>query len=248
MCVLALAWKAHPKWRLVVAGNRDELHARPAAGLRRWEQPDGLLAGQDLRSGGTWLGVSPRGRFAVVTNLRGYGPPKPDAPSRGLLLRDLAAGTGQFADLAHVDLAAFSPLSLLTVADDQLVFCTNQPRREDQDLPPGVYGLSNASLDEPWPKTVRLKAVMAEWLAAEGGAVGRLLDGLAEDLVLVPDEPGSAIFVRNSAYGTRCSSVVAIDQQGQGVFVERRFGRDGLTTGETRLSFAWPLAPNCATV
>ena len=248
MCVLALAWKAHPKWRLVVAGNRDEQHARPAAGLRRWERPDGLLAGQDLQSGGTWLGVSSQGRFGVVTNLRGYGPPKPEAPSRGLLLRDLASGTGRFADLAHDDLAAFSPLSLLTVAEDRLVFSTNQPRVEHRDLPPGVYGLSNATLDEPWPKTVRLKAILAEWLAAEGGAPVRLLDGLAEDAALIPGAPGEAIFVRNPVYGTRCSSVVAIDRQGRGAFIERRFDAEGLTTGETRLSFAWPVASAGATV
>ncbi len=68
MCVLALAWNNNPRWRLVVAGNRDELHERPAAALRRRDDPDGeLLAGQDLRSGGTWLGVSEQGRFAVVT-------------------------------------------------------------------------------------------------------------------------------------------------------------------------------------
>lgn len=77
MCVLALAWKAHPQWRLVVAGNRDERHDRPAAGLRRWDEAAGVLAGQDLQSGGTWLGVSDQARFAVVTNLRGYGAPNP---------------------------------------------------------------------------------------------------------------------------------------------------------------------------
>src|SRR5690606_14493504 len=76
MCVLAFAWQAHPRWPLVVAGNRDELHDRPTAPLARWEEADHLIAGRDLQSDGTWLGVSERGRFAVVTNLRGFGAPE----------------------------------------------------------------------------------------------------------------------------------------------------------------------------
>ena len=83
MCVLAFAWRMHPDWPIVLAGNRDELHARPAAPLHRWPQPPGLIAGQDLESGGTWLGVAEgAGRLAVVTNLRGFGPPRQGAPSR----------------------------------------------------------------------------------------------------------------------------------------------------------------------
>src|ERR1019366_3936015 len=96
MCVLALAWGAHPGWRLVMAGNRDEMQERPAQPLRRWDEPDHVLAGKDLQSGGTWLGVSEQGRFAVVTNLRGFGPAKAGRPSRGILLRDLLSGEGQY--------------------------------------------------------------------------------------------------------------------------------------------------------
>src|SRR3546814_7425922 len=88
MCVLAFAWRAHPHWPLIAAGNRDELHARPAQPLARWDRPDHLLAGRDLQSGGTWLGVSEQGRFAVVTNLRGYGAPEPGRASRGALVTD----------------------------------------------------------------------------------------------------------------------------------------------------------------
>src|ERR1700744_764473 len=97
MCVLAFAWAAHPRWRMVLAGNRDELHARPSAPLARWETRD-ILAGRDLASGGTWLGVSEAGRLPVVPSLRGYGPPVPDRASRGALVTDLIAGTGRYAD------------------------------------------------------------------------------------------------------------------------------------------------------
>src|SRR4249919_1335275 len=103
MCVLAFAWHAHPRWPLVVAGNRDELHARPTIPLARWDRPSHLLAGRDLQSGGTWLGVSEQGRFAVVTNLRGYGVPQPDCASRGALVAD-ALSEGRYADLRDDEL------------------------------------------------------------------------------------------------------------------------------------------------
>lgn len=77
MCVAAIAWAAHPRWRLVAIGNRDEFHARPAAPLARWD--NGIVAGRDLEAGGTWLGVSP-GRFALVTNYRVDGYPKATSP------------------------------------------------------------------------------------------------------------------------------------------------------------------------
>src|SRR5690606_4763458 len=115
MCVLAFAWCPHPRWRLVMAGNRDELHARPAQPLERWERPDHLLAGRDLQSGGTWLGVSEQegGRFAVVTNLRGHGPSEPGRASRGALVTGLLTGEGRYADPPDAALSDFNPFNLI---------------------------------------------------------------------------------------------------------------------------------------
>ena len=252
MCVLALAWKTHPHWPLVLAGNRDELHARPAAPLRRWTAPDHLLAGQDLLSGGTWLGVSEQGRLAVVTNLRGFGQADLARPSRGMLLRDLLAGEGRYGQPSGADLADFNPLNLITVGEGEAVFWTNQPAPERRALPPGLYGLSNGALDEPWPKTVRLKTILRDWVGAAADRPEALLEGLREETLPavggapaapsdVPQEPtNSAIFIRNPVYGTRCSTVVAIDHAGQGLIVERRFDAAGSATGETALPFLWP--------
>jgi uncharacterized protein with NRDE domain len=246
MCVLALAWAAHPRWRLVLAGNRDEQHARPAAPLRRWRDPPHVLAGQDLLSGGTWLGVSEQGRLAVVTNLRGFGAPDPAAPSRGVLLRDLLAGEGPYADPAALDVMDFNPLSLITLVAGEAVFWSNRPAPERRALTPGVHGLSNGGLDEPWPKTVRIKALMADWLAGAADRPEALLEGLGEETLpaaLLTEGarwPQSPIFIRNPVYGTRSGTVVAIDRDGRGVIVERRFDAAGANTGETALRFTWP--------
>jgi uncharacterized protein with NRDE domain len=246
MCVLAFAWQAHPKWRLVMAGNRDEFHARPAAPLARWNEPPGIIAGRDLRSGGTWLGVSERGRFAVVTNLRGFGPPLPDRASRGALVTRMLEGDEPNA------LDEFNPFNLIAADRDGALFLTNRPEPVRTTLAPGLYGLSNGALDEPWPKTLRLKQRLLDWLVASASGPEALLEALAEDRLSsaglapaapsdVPQEPAqSPIFLRNPVYGTRCGTVVAIGMDGHGTIVERRYDSGGNPTGETAIAFAWP--------
>ncbi len=252
MCVLAIAWEAHPRWRLIVAGNRDELHARPSAPLARWENPPHVIAGRDLQSGGTWLGISEAGRFAVVTNLRGHGLPESGRASRGALVADLLAGEGAYADPDETDLAAFNPFNLLFADRTALRFLSNRPTDLRCALGQGVYGLSNGALDEPWPKTVQLKGALLAWLVSDAARPERLLDALREETLSdtglmpsvpsdVPQEPPrSPVFIRNPVYGTRCSTVVAIGVDGAGLIVERRFGADGGAVGETALRFSWP--------
>ncbi|CAN5397314.1 NRDE family protein [soil metagenome] len=245
MCVLSLAWRTHPRWRLVMAGNRDELHSRPAAPLARWDGPGGVIAGRDLLSGGTWAGVSEQGRFAVVTNLGGYGPPDPARQSRGALLKDQLSGEGRYAEATEADLGDFNPFNLITAQGDEALFWSNRPKPVRRTLTPGLYGLSNGALDEPWPKTQRLKTILDDWLSGPAVRPQDLLDGLQEDrLIDTPTpEPGAAfqaIFIRNPLYGTRCGTVVAIDEDGRGLIAERRFDAEGAVTGETVLDFVWP--------
>lgn len=249
MCVLALAIDRHPRWRLVLAGNRDELHARPAAALHRWDGAGRVLAGQDLQSGGTWLGVSEEGRLAVVTNLRGFGAPADGRPSRGLLLRGLLTGDGAYAAPIDGDLDGFNPFNLFALMDGALMFWSNRPTVERRMLAPGLYGASNGPLDAPWPKTVRLKAALEHWLDADAARPEALLDALRDDRAPpveagppsdAPEPPQTPIFIRNPLYGTRCSTVVAIDRGGRGLIVERRYNADGEPSGETALEFGWP--------
>jgi hypothetical protein len=127
MCVAAVAWNAHPDWLLVAIGNRDEYHDRPAAPLDRWGDSSGVIAGRDLRSGGTWLGVSQAGRFVLVTNRRGFGDPQPDRVSRGKLVTDMLTGSGDYGDPEHVRPGDFNPFNLLAVAGGALHFLSSHP-------------------------------------------------------------------------------------------------------------------------
>ncbi len=248
MCVLAFAWRMHRRWPLVMAGNRDELHARPAQPLHRWPEAPHVLAGRDLLSGGSWLGVSEQGRFAVITNLRGFGLPDPGKLSRGGLVRDFLVGEPQDAR----DDAAFNPFSLIEADVSGAAFTANRPALERRLLQPGLYGLSNGGLDEPWPKTTKLKAALADWLLRDEPDLEPLFSALRDEtrpadgelpatgISLDRERLSSAIFIRNPIYGTRCSTVVRIDEDGYGEIAERSFGPDGEAAGEAVFDFAWP--------
>lgn len=252
MCVLAFAHQAHPRWRLIAIGNRDEYHARPATPLARWTAPEHLIAGRDLQSGGSWLGISEQGRFAVVTNLRGYGAPDPALASRGALITEYLAGMGDHAEPRAADLAVFNPVNLIIADRHGADFLTNRPGTRRTGLASGLYGLSNGEFDEPWPKTLRLKSVLLEWITGEARDTEPLFAGLREEILPpigldsstpsdVPQEPNhSPIFMRHPIYGTRCSTVVLIDAQGHGRIMERRFSAEAQETGRTSLSFSWP--------
>ncbi len=248
MCVVAVAWKAHPRWQLIVAGNRDELHARPAQPLARWPGASGIIAGQDVQAGGTWLGVSEQGRMVVVTNLRGFGDPRSGTASRGDMVRDLLAGEGRFANPADVLEGDFNPYNLLMVDAAGLRHLSNRPDPLDEPLAPGIYGVSNSPFAKPWPKATLLCGAVKHWAEAGNGMPEALLDVLRDETEIaapdpatkdLPEPPFSSLFIRNPVYGTRCSTVVAVDADGNGVITERRFGEDGTRLGAARVVFVW---------
>ncbi len=253
MCVAAVAWQAHPRWHLVAIGNRDEFHERPAAALSRWDGAGSILAGRDLQSGGTWLGLSDAERFALVTNLRGYGGPDPDKVSRGALVTGLLTGSGAYADAERVELSAFNPFNLIVANSREARFLSNKPQDIRTSLAHGIYGLSNGTLDEPWPKTLQLKAALLGWLTADAGDFEPLFAALANetlpDIGLHPTEPSeiaveaseTPVFIRHALYGTRCSTVVAIASDGTGTVVERSFDPGGEPSGEVAFDFRWEL-------
>lgn len=239
MCVAALAWNAHPRWRLVVIANRDEFHERPTAPLERW--PDGTLAGRDLRAGGTWLGVNEAGRFALVTNHRVEGYPKPDRLSRGGLITGWLDGSG----LGQT--AAMNPFNLFCADERGLRFVTNWPD-EDIHLPAGLHGISNGPFERPWPKAQQLCAALGGWLEADSRSFDPLFAALRDETAREPvdshqtdPEPRlSGVFIRDPVYGTRCSTIVAIGSDGNGVIEERRWSPQGECSGISAIGFSWP--------
>ncbi len=249
MCLLVFNWQPDSDFPLVFVGNRDEFHERPAEPMAWWSQPAGLLAGRDVTGGGTWLGVTRSGRFAVVTNYREMGASRPGAPSRGALVT-------RFADAGN-DARAYGE-RLEASADDyagyNLLF--GEPTRgwlsvySNRDGPArpieaGVHGLSNHLIDTPWPKLVRTRERLQAALASgRAPAADDLLDILADRAQADPSElPDTGIghqwetllsspFIVNDTYGTRCSTVLVVRADGHLSITERSFDPAGNPTGE----------------
>jgi uncharacterized protein with NRDE domain len=261
MCLLVLAWQMHPRYRLVVAANRDEFHARPAASLAKWPPPNDILAGRDLRAGGTWFAVDRQRRFGVVTNFRDLQGPRPNSPSRGQLIpRYLSSsedGIEQWLSGLEAEAAGYSGFNLLLSENNALWYASNRAERFARPLPPGVYGLSNELLDTPWPKLRRVRARFESWLKdSDNGSSADLFSILNDRTVVTADHELprtglsaewervlSAPFVVHPDYGTRCSTVLLLGAAGDLILAERRFDAVGHPSGETEFSLnagEWP--------
>ena len=247
MCLIALAWKARPDLPLLVAANRDEWRDRPAEPAHWWPDHPRIFAGRDLQAGGTWMGVTREGRFAAVTNYRDPADRRSTARSRGGLCTDflLSAATPEayLASLApHA--GEYNGFNLI-VGDRESLWYFGSREGEARAIEPGVHGLSNHLLDEPWPKVVRGRMAMEEALA-ERDPAQKLFPMLA-DAQGAPDaslpETGVGLawerrlaspLITGNDYGTRCSTVVTISADGAIVFDERTLGADGAVVQNRR--------------
>jgi uncharacterized protein with NRDE domain len=241
VCSIFLAYRAHPLYRLIVAANRDEFFDRPTAPARYWCDQPRVLAGRDLRGGGTWLGLGPDQRFAAVTNFR-----DPSAPagtkSRGLMVRDFIAGDEDpqtFLTQVASERTQYSGFNLFAADAKQLWYFSNRDTAPRQ-LAAGVFGLSNHLLDTRWPKVERGKVRLRELV--ETGSMIRteaLFELLADDaqaadtelpdtgIGIAKERALSSIFIRTPDYGTRSATVLLIDDQGNASFTERTFESAG---------------------
>ncbi len=242
MCLIALAYKHHPDYPLIVAANRDEVRDRPAAPAAWWTDRPEIFAGRDLLACGTWMGITRQGRFAAVTNHRDlHAPVRPPVPgaSRGALVTQALLGgidpraTGSYAgfNLVH------GPLQALRYH--------NNVQPADAPLPPGIHGLSNAFLNTPWPKVQRAVQALADAIDPRAMPDVDELFHLLNDAEPAPDQAlpdtglpidleraASSVFIAGDHYGTRCSTVLLVDADGHVHFEERTTGHAGTVVVE----------------
>lgn len=246
MCLILLAWQAHPDYPLVVAANRDEFFSRRTAAADFWEDAPNVLAGRDLEAGGTWLGVTRNGRFAALTNYRDPAQNRMGAPSRGELTRRFLAGRQSAEDyLQELESCAdrYNGFNLI-FGDLDGLWCFSNCGEGEQALVPGMYGLSNHLLDTPWPKVARGKSALNGALQALPNEAP--LFALLRDDSIAPDDALprtgvslewerllSAAFVRSPQYGTRSATVLLRDRSGWVRFIEQGFLPDA-SPGERR--------------
>lgn len=251
MCLIVFAWRPEHDVPLLLAANRDEFYARPTLPLAAWKDTPQVLAGRDLEAGGTWLGLGPGGRFAALTNIRDPGQPAGRRSRGDLVAQFLTGGMGLDDYLREVrgrcaEYAGFN-LLLGTIEPGQAprLMYFNARQGEPVALAAGVYGLSNAALDSPWPKLVKAREALAAQLAEpieeallavlndpEPAAEADLPDtgvGLATERLL------SSVFIASPSYGTRASTLVTLRADGRRRMVERSYGPYGGHLGEVAL-------------
>ena len=247
MCLIVFAWRPGHAQPLIVAANRDEFYARPSLPLAQWPQAPHVHAGRDLEAGGTWLGIGAHGRFAALTNIRDPHQP-PARKSRGELVARFLTGDASIDDyLSDVvgrapEYAGFN----LLLGNAHELWHFNARRSEPVMLEPGVYGLSNAGLDTPWPKLLKARAALSAVLNdpqperllallgdAQTAPFAELPDtgvGLATESLL------SSVFIASQSYGTRASTALIVQADGTRRMVERSFGPYGGHLGEVEIT------------
>ena len=252
MCLILFAYNVHPEYPLILAANRDEYYDRPTRKAGFWKEESNILAGKDLKAGGTWLGITRKGRFGALTNYRDPAGTDIAAPTRGDIIIDFLKGSTSAEEylksLANCGIE-FNKFSVLLGIIPELHYYTNVKgiyKKVDK----GFHGLCNHLLDTPWPKVVRGKKKLTEIVNKEKEPdVDELLNMLFDQKIASEDylpDTGvgiefekvlSPIFITGPTYGTRCSTVVMVDKSGKATFVEHNHDIHGSQQSRQQFSF-----------
>ena len=251
MCLIVIAWKARDDLPLIVAANRDEWRDRPSEPAHWWSDIPGVLAGRDLQAGGTWMGITRTARFAAITNFRDPSDRRTTALSRGGLVTEFLSGSrspARFLEDVRERAARYNGFNLIAGDGESLWYFGSRDARA-WPIDPGVHGLSNHLLDEPWPKVVRGRDAMERALSQRDPAE-RLFE-LLSDAVGAPDDalPRTGVclewerrlaapMITGRDYGTRCSTVLSVSSRGNATFEERSRDAAGRVTSTAHFDFA----------
>ena len=251
MCLLLISYNTHPEYPLIIAANRDEFYKRPTENAHFWNEYPDLLAGKDLEGGGTWLGITKKGRFSAITNYRDMKSIKSDAPTRGKLVTDFLLSELSTLKYGHTlfdKSETYNGYNLLFSDIETFYYFSNQTKELKQ-LSAGIYGLSNHLLDTPWPKVIRSKKAFSNSTSKDKISTDDLFEILSDDRV-APDnqlpETGldieleravSPIFIKSDRYGTRSSTVLLVNNLNEVLFIERSLDTKNDLWNESRFEF-----------
>jgi uncharacterized protein with NRDE domain len=248
MCLVAFSWKNHSEYPLIISANRDEFFDRPTQSLRQWDS--GIIGGKDLKGGGTWMGFHPNGKWALLTNYRDFNRPHRGQISRGKLVQDFLeneANPEVYLEGVFKNKIQYEGFNLL-VSDGEKLFYLSNYKNEIDEIQPGIHGLSNGLINEPWPKVELAKAQLSKVISEEiseekllnilksakthpienlpkTGASEEMEIGLSAQLIRLPPN-----------YGTVSASGVIVNRQGKTTFTERTFTWDPTLFSDQQIS------------
>lgn len=260
MCIAYLALATDPQWPLFIAANRDEFHSRPTLPLGPWPTQPDIYAGLDLEAGGTWFAISKKGRFALLTNHRNLNQESSIAQrSRGFLCKEFVESTVSplsYMQTVRAQSNLYAGFNLIVgqwASNHSTFNCyyfSNQLSHPPQKLTAGYYVLSNHFLNTPWPKSQRLAENLTQHLRSGSPKDNDTIFQLLKDNTRAPEHllPRTGLslereqllsspFIISKEYGTRSSSIWAVDQNGRSIVHESSYNRDGVETER----HSWPI-------
>lgn len=235
MCLITFAYKTHPVYELVFAANRDEFYSRPTRPAKFWGTDPDVLAGKDLKAGGTWMGINKRGKFAAITNFRDMSNVMNNAPTRGKLVTEYLIRPGNtetYLQQVHKDADRYNGFNLLAGTVEGLWYYSNA-KKNITAVDAGIHGLSNHLLNTSWTKVERARQALATALKKETITGEEIFEFLRDDrpapddtlpdtgLSYEMEKAVSPVFIKAEEYGTRCSTILLIDKQRHVTFEER---------------------------
>lgn len=237
MCLIFLSINDHPKYKLIIAANRDEFYSRKTAAADYWNDHPEIVGGRDLEAMGTWMAMTKSGKIGMVTNYRDLKNLNPNAPTRGLLVSDYLLNgyrSEEYLKEIHLKADQYNGFNLLVGELGDLYYYSNYQSKILK-LKAGTHGLSNALLDTPWPKVKKGKEKFASVIGKDMIEADRLFQILQDEEIAPDDElPNtgldlnreralSAMFIKTPNYGSRSSTVVLVDHNNLVSYSERVF-------------------------
>lgn len=253
MCLILFSWDNHPKYKLILAANRDEFYDRPTDTIHSWSENENIIAGKDLTGGGTWMGIHNHNKFTALTNHRNPARVIKNPPSRGDLTLDFLSSDVKEFDYYQDKkdfLEQYNGFNLLVGSFQEMGYFNNVDGQYTA-LSSGIYGLSNAVLDTPWPKLAKAKTAFTRVTKNENPSIEEMYQ-ILQDKTLAADEDLpqtgipyewekaiSAIYIEKENYGTCCSTILTVTHEGEGEIHELSYPVGNRKSEEKIIDFDW---------
>lgn len=251
MCIITFHYQKHPKYKLIVAANRDEFYERPTKEAAFWQDYPQILAGRDLKEMGTWLGITKEGRFAALTNYRDLANERADRTSRGEIVTSFLTSNQDacsFLKKLRQVKDDYNGFNIILGTPDELYYYGNQ-QEDIVQVKSGTHSVSNHLFNTPWPKVKNARNMLQQYVDRnEEIKIDDLFKQLQDDQIAADEQlPNtgvgidlerqlSPIFIKTEKYGTRSSTVILISNDNEVTFIERTYN-NGSFKKENKFEF-----------